>query len=104
MMRSFKTLVFAGFATLVLASAPRLKADDSAPTGQAPPADKPKKPQTICPVMGGPIDKNLYVDVKGKRIYLCCAACEEPVRVETDKYIKKIEARGETVEDAPSSN
>ena len=60
------------------------------------------KPQTACPVMGGPIDKALYVDAKGKRIYLCCAACEEAIRAEPDKYIKKIEQRGQTVEDAPS--
>ena len=52
--------------------------------------------------MGGPIDKALYVDIKGKRIYLCCAACEDAVRAEPDKYIKKIEQRGQTVEDAPS--
>ncbi len=59
------------------------------------------KPQTACPVMGGPIDKALYVDVKGKRIYLCCAACEDAIRAEPDKYIKKIEQRGQTVADAP---
>ena len=52
--------------------------------------------------MGVPIDKALYVDVKGKRIYLCCAACEEAIRAEPDKSLKKIEQRGQTVEDAPS--
>jgi len=67
-------------------------------------ASKPSKPQTTCPVMGGPIDKNLYVDAKGKRIYLCCAGCEEAVRTEPEKYIKKIEQRGESVEDAPTTD
>lgn len=55
-------------------------------------------PQTKCPVMGGTIDPEMYVDVKGKRIYICCMACEEAIKVEPDKYISKIESRGETVE------
>ena len=28
--------------------------------------------QKICPVMAGPIDKNIYTDYKGKRVYFCC--------------------------------
>ena len=63
------------------------------------------KPQSRCPVMGGeigPKDKALHVDVKGKRIYICCAACESAILAEPDKYIQKIEQQGETVEDAPT--
>lgn len=62
--------------------------------------------QRACPVMGGeigPIDKALYVDVKGKRIYICCAACENAILADPDTYIEKIEKRGETVVDAPKS-
>lgn len=62
-------------------------------------------PQSACPVMGGaigPKDKALHVDVKGKRIYICCAACESAILADPDKYIQKIEQRGETVEDAPN--
>ncbi|MDD5758988.1 MAG: hypothetical protein PHI06_07880 [Desulfobulbaceae bacterium] len=62
------------------------------------------KAQSSCPVMGGmigPKDKALHVDIKGKRIYICCAACEGAVLADPDKYIKKIEQRGETVEEAP---
>ena len=51
----------------------------------------------------GPVDKALYVDVKGKRIYICCAACESAIRTDPDLYIKKIEKRGETVADAPNA-
>lgn len=54
--------------------------------------------QTKCPVMGGPADPEMYVDVKGKRIYICCMACEDAIKAEPDKYIKKIEDRGETVQ------
>ena len=34
-------------------------------------------PQTTCPMMGNPIDKKIFVDHKGKRIYFCCADCPE---------------------------
>ena len=40
------------------------------------------KVQTVCPVMGGVINKDLYVDYKGKRIYFCCPDCP-PVEVNT---------------------
>lgn len=63
---------------------------------------KPKKEQTTCPVMGGKINKSVYVDVEGKRIYLCCKGCEGAIKKEPAKYIKKLEAAGVTVEDAPS--
>lgn len=62
------------------------------------------KAQSSCPVMGGtigPKEKALHVDIKGKRIYICCAACEDAILADPDRYIKKIEQRGESVEDAP---
>ena len=37
--------------------------------------DKVTKPQFTCPVMGGPINKKLYYDYKGYRIYVCCQGC-----------------------------
>jgi YHS domain-containing protein len=56
------------------------------------------KPQTTCPVLGEPIDKNLYVDYNGKRIYVCCADCIEKVKKNPEKYIKKLESMGQGVE------
>ena len=33
-------------------------------------------PQTTCPVMqGSPVNKSLYVDTEGYRIYVCCGGC-----------------------------
>jgi len=29
------------------------------------------KPQTVCPVRGEKIDKNVYTDYQGQRVYLC---------------------------------
>ncbi len=59
--------------------------------------DKEIKLQTTCPVMDGAIDKNQYVDHDGKRVYICCAGCEAPLKKDPAKYIKALEAEGVTV-------
>lgn len=64
---------------------------------------KPVKAQTTCPVMGGKINKSQYVDVDGKRIYLCCGGCAGAIKKEPAKYIQKLEADGVTIELAPVS-
>lgn len=45
------------------------------------------KSQTLCPVMGGAIDTNSFVDVKGRRIYVCCAGCIPTIQKDPDKYL-----------------
>jgi len=54
-------------------------------------------PQTTCPVMGGKINKDLYVDHDGKRVYVCCKGCVDAVKKDPQKYIKKLEAAGVNV-------
>lgn len=56
------------------------------------------RPQETCPVMGGKINKKSYVDVAGKRIYVCCAGCLDTIKADADKYIKVLADRGESVE------
>jgi YHS domain-containing protein len=56
------------------------------------------KPQTTCPVMGDPVNKTLYVDYEGKRIYVCCPSCIDSVKKKPEKYIKKLEDMGQSVE------
>jgi len=46
--------------------------------------------QTTCPVMGGAINKELFVEYKGKKVYFCCAGCEEQFNKEPEKYIAKL--------------
>lgn len=58
------------------------------------------KSQTTCPVMGGKINKAQYADVKGKRIYVCCAGCIGKIKAAPDKYIKQLEAEGITLDKA----
>ena len=59
---------------------------------------KKAKLQSTCPVMGGKINKKLYVDVKGKRIYVCCAGCVAAIKKDPTKYISKLEKAGVTIE------
>jgi YHS domain-containing protein len=56
------------------------------------------KPQTTCPVMGGEIDKKVFVDYDGKRVYFCCPGCIETFKKDPAKYLKVIADRGESVE------
>lgn len=61
----------------------------------------PKAPltdQTTCPVMGGKISKELFVEQDGKRIYLCCAGCTDKVKKNFSKYVAELEKKGQKVE------
>lgn len=58
-------------------------------------------PQSKCPVQGGPINKEVYVDYNGKRIYFCCDGCPQEFMKDPPKYMKKLEEQGVTLEAAP---
>ena len=60
-----------------------------------------KKVQTECPVMGGKINKSLFVDYQGKRIYVCCGGCIGTVKAAPEKYVKALEAKGIVLEETP---
>jgi len=51
--------------------------------------------QTVCPVMGGAINKAIYVDHESKRIYFCCAGCVDAFKKDPAKYIAKLKAMAE---------
>ena len=60
------------------------------------------KPQTTCPVMpGNPINKNIFTDYHGKRVYFCCGGCPKQFAVDPEKYMKRMREEGITLEDAP---
>lgn len=62
------------------------------------------KEQTTCPVMkGSAINKTLYVDYQGKRIYVCCKSCLAVVGKDPAKYVKQLEAAGVTLAAVPST-
>jgi len=52
-------------------------------------------PQTICPVMGNPVNKNIYVDYNGKRVYFCCPPCPSNFMRYPDAYLKRLAGIGQ---------
>jgi len=58
-------------------------------------------PQTTCPVMGGTINKEIYVDYKGERVYFCCAGCPDIFKKDPEKYLKKMHEEGVELEKVP---
>ena len=60
------------------------------------------KAQTTCPVMGGNINKNIFADYQGKRVYFCCNGCDAEFNKNPEKYLKMLEEQGVTPEAAPA--
>lgn len=46
--------------------------------------------QKTCPVMGAPINKDLFTEYKGKKVYFCCEECKPKFEQEPEKYIAKL--------------
>ncbi len=47
--------------------------------------------QTTCPILeGNKIDKNVFVEYKGKKVYFCCTACKSVFEKDPEKYIAKL--------------
>ncbi len=57
--------------------------------------------QKDCPILGSPVNKKVYVDYKGKRVYFCCPPCIAKFNKDPEKYMKKFEEQGVVLEDAP---
>ena len=58
-------------------------------------------PQTVCPVMGGKINKDIFVDHEGQRVYFCCAGCEGTFKKNADEYLKKMADAGVKLDPTP---
>ena len=46
--------------------------------------------QKTCPVMEGTINKKLYTEYKGKKVYFCCAGCKTKFEKNPEKYLDKL--------------
>jgi len=46
--------------------------------------------QTICPVMDNPINKDVFVEYKGNKVYFCCPDCKAKFNADPEKYIAKL--------------
>jgi YHS domain-containing protein len=87
--------------TLAAFTAASLLAADAKPAPALPPAAQ-GQPQTKCPVLGGNINKQIYVDYQGKRIYFCCQGCDQEFKKNPEKYMKKLKEQGVTLEPTPA--
>ena len=46
--------------------------------------------QTECPVMGGGINKAIFVEYKGKKVYFCCEPCKGKFEEAPEQYVAKL--------------
>lgn len=47
--------------------------------------------QTTCPIMdGNPINKAVFIEYEGKKVYFCCKGCEEKFLADPAQYIAKL--------------
>ncbi len=46
--------------------------------------------QTVCPVMVMSIDKDVYTEYKGTKVYFCCPVCKPEFEKNPEKYIGKL--------------
>jgi YHS domain-containing protein len=97
------------FATLILSSFivfAQVPSDEQEPVskpgcGEKTAVEKSENLQTDCPVMGGEINKEIFVDHEGKRIYFCCQSCVDTFKKDPAAYMKKLEASGVNLEGVP---
>jgi YHS domain-containing protein len=69
-------------------------AADSTKVATTPVTPKKQHPQEVCLVMGGKINKKLYSDIQGQRVYFCCAMCPPKFKADPDSFFQKAAADG----------
>jgi YHS domain-containing protein len=47
--------------------------------------------QKLCPVTGELINRNIFVDYDGRRVYFCCDMCPPQFKKDPEKYLKKLD-------------
>lgn len=62
------------------------------------------KMQSVCPIMGNPINKDVFADHDGKRVYFCCAGCIGTFNADPAAFITKMEKDGLTLAKTPSDD
>ena len=69
-------------------SRPAEEKPTTAPAQEQPVTTAAGAAQTVCPLMGGKINKNIFTDYQGKRVYFCCVGCVDTFKKDPAKYIK----------------
>lgn len=60
-----------------------------------------KQEQQKCPILGRKIDKQVFTDYQGYRVYFCCVGCISKFEEDADKHIAKMKAAGIELEKTP---
>jgi YHS domain-containing protein len=60
--------------------------------------------QTKCPVIGGLVNKRVFFDYRGKRVYFCCPPCVREFQKDPEKYMRILEKQGVELEEAPKAD
>ena len=89
-------------AVVMLAGIGIAGADEAQPVDKAAEGQTVKQ-QTVCPIMGGEVNKSVYADADGKRVYFCCKGCPAEFKKDSSKYIAKMEKDGITLDKAPTA-
>ncbi|MHC4624061.1 MAG: YHS domain-containing protein [Planctomycetota bacterium] len=75
---------------LVVLSGCKEKSESAAPPESAAGTVAAAIEQTKCPVMGLPINKSIFTEYKGKKVYFCCPGCPEKFKADPEKYVAKL--------------
>ena len=46
--------------------------------------------QKTCPIMGNPVNKEVFTEHKGKKVYFCCAGCIDKFNAKPEDYVAKL--------------
>ena len=82
------TLALAG--VILALSSCKKKEPAAAPNAPVEQASAELDLQKICPIMGNPINKDIYTEYKGKKVYFCCQECLDKFKAEPEKYLSKL--------------
>lgn len=58
-----------------------------------------KTVQVNCPVMGGEINKAIYTEYKGEKVYFCCDMCIGKFNENPEKYLNSTSVFDDTEDD-----
>jgi YHS domain-containing protein len=86
-MKQIFTILIVALVAFAVA-APAVSAQEKKETGKKALIPEGFKAQTTCPVMGGEITSDSYVDYQGQRIYFCCPGCEGTFLADPEKYFE----------------
>jgi|GEM_PF-5598824 len=78
--------------------AAKMTTDDKTHEHACDKCDPDLKAQTLCPPCGMKVNKDVYVEKEGHRIYTCSEGCAEKVRQDFDKAVKMLKEKGEKPE------